>query len=1012
MRKLGIGLAAILGIAVAAALLIPSFVDWRAYRTTVASHLSTITERTVVIDGDLSLSLLPRPRLRAERVRIGNIAGGSEPDMLKIRFVDAELELGPLFSGRIVVQRIAAEEPELLLEQLADGRRNWEFPAVGDKIDLILVSILDVGRGRVRLRDADRGLEYRLERAAARITAETGSGPFRIAGEVTFADTPIRVDMSLGRLDQARAPSVNASFSTRAPAARLNFSGQLARGDALKLKGRLRAEHAEARAILGQFGLPIASTIAVNLEANAEIGFAEIELSELAIGVGTTRATGSLTARFAEIPRIEAQLGIQRLDVAAWADTPPLPAKLAAGLLELSREVDLKFELSADAIALGQAALRQTRANLAVSGGEVKLASFTTLLPGSAELNGSSELRIEDGQPKAAGTFEFRSDNLRSSLDWLGLDASAVAQDRLRRLVGRARFEAGPDLLQILDLEAELDSSRLSGGVAIALRDRPAFGVNLTLDRFNLDGYLASGAGSAPGLLARLLAGLDRFDANARLRVDNLTVGQVPIDEFRLDATIDGGGIILREVRFGQIVGAEVVVTGEFRDLGRKPSVRARIEAVATDLTRLARLFAANAPAGMGPGTANASLNGDPSRVELQADLGAFGGSLRVSGEVADILLSPSFAGRIEAAHPEPARLLAASGRPAQSAVSAGALQLLATVRAAGDAVAIEAVEFKLGPLAASGTGQLALAGARPKLSLMLAANAFPLAVIMPAFGTIGPRGSTPLPPVRLTDAAGWSREPFEISPWRDFDLDLAIEAATIEAAGIALEGANLRASVDAGTARLESLSGRLAGGEVRASGAIGTHSSAGWSGTIALAGVELRPVLAGFGFDTPIDGKLTGDAKVSATGGNQSEFVRSLAGDAKFALSEGRIHGIDLARLADAIKSNGGNGVSLQMLNLVGQGATAFASLDGNFAMERGIVRSDGLNLKGAAARAGVAATVDLPKREMSLSVDLDFAAFAGAPAMSVKLEGPWDKPNRAIDLKALQNWLAVNKR
>ena len=47
-----------------------------------------------------------------------------------------------------------------------------------------------------------------------------------------------------------------------------------------------------------------------------------------------------------------------------------------------------------------------------------------------------------------------------------------------------------PDAVQITDINLRLDASTATGGLAIALRERPGFGLRLDIDRLNLDAYL------------------------------------------------------------------------------------------------------------------------------------------------------------------------------------------------------------------------------------------------------------------------------------------------------------------------------------------------------------------------------------------------------------------------------------------------------------------------------------------------------------------------------------------
>jgi len=76
MKKLGIVAGILLVFLVGGALFAPSFVDWNKYKTEIETTASDLSERTVKINGNLSLSILPSPAFSAENVSVSNVQGG------------------------------------------------------------------------------------------------------------------------------------------------------------------------------------------------------------------------------------------------------------------------------------------------------------------------------------------------------------------------------------------------------------------------------------------------------------------------------------------------------------------------------------------------------------------------------------------------------------------------------------------------------------------------------------------------------------------------------------------------------------------------------------------------------------------------------------------------------------------------------------------------------------------------------------------------------------------------
>ena len=85
----------ILAVAVAA----PPFVDWEAHRDSIDHLISRASGTEAHTEGRIGVRLLPSPRLRFDRLRLG----GKTPDSpsLTADFVWAEIALTPLLRGEI-----------------------------------------------------------------------------------------------------------------------------------------------------------------------------------------------------------------------------------------------------------------------------------------------------------------------------------------------------------------------------------------------------------------------------------------------------------------------------------------------------------------------------------------------------------------------------------------------------------------------------------------------------------------------------------------------------------------------------------------------------------------------------------------------------------------------------------------------------------------------------------------------------------------------------------------------
>jgi len=85
------------------------------------------TGRDVRLDGPVHLSFGLNPSFSVENVAIGNIEGGSRPDMLTAKRVVASVSLMSLITGNPAIGSVWLDQPDLLLERDDQGNANWHL---------------------------------------------------------------------------------------------------------------------------------------------------------------------------------------------------------------------------------------------------------------------------------------------------------------------------------------------------------------------------------------------------------------------------------------------------------------------------------------------------------------------------------------------------------------------------------------------------------------------------------------------------------------------------------------------------------------------------------------------------------------------------------------------------------------------------------------------------------------------------------------------------------------------
>ena len=179
---LGVGFALVIAVLVCEALGWPFLVE------PVQRKLASSLGRHVELGGAshaVQIRVLGSVRVRASRIEIGAPEWSSEPHTFLASDVAVRLTYGDLWrvyrTGRLRIDDLEAEQFDMQLERLRDGRASWEFkvhqPAAdGSTTDLPAFGRLRVASGTLRVKDAKTPLDI-----DARYSLSDGSGPMGAA---------------------------------------------------------------------------------------------------------------------------------------------------------------------------------------------------------------------------------------------------------------------------------------------------------------------------------------------------------------------------------------------------------------------------------------------------------------------------------------------------------------------------------------------------------------------------------------------------------------------------------------------------------------------------------------------------------------------------------------------------------------------------------------------------------------------------------------------------------------
>ena len=272
MKRVLWAISGLLVLLVAAVLIGLGLVDWNQYKGDIQNQARDATGRELIINGDISITVLPAPALIANDVLLANIEGAASKNMLRLKYLEVRIALAPLLASRIEIERIKLVDPEIELEVLADGRKNWVFdtdgpgtasqtipgalpgapsgeekgPAAADiSAPLIVLQNFTIENGSLTYRDGQRGTVERIEKINANIIAASLNGPFESTGNLRLRGVPLVYDVNVAEIIHGRTVPFNLKIGMKPGQAKLQLTGTVVGLEGKpKVKGKIKGEAA------------------------------------------------------------------------------------------------------------------------------------------------------------------------------------------------------------------------------------------------------------------------------------------------------------------------------------------------------------------------------------------------------------------------------------------------------------------------------------------------------------------------------------------------------------------------------------------------------------------------------------------------------------------------------------------------------------------------------------------------------------------------------------------------
>ncbi|MCA8908898.1 MAG: hypothetical protein KDA64_13560, partial [Rhodospirillaceae bacterium] len=622
---------------VAALIVGPGWVDWTERRGLVEAAIEHLTGWQVETQGDIRFRILPQPRLDLGRVHVVSGPFGADSVSGQIGALQAVADVSSLITGDLALQRLVLVSPDLHwrraaapveadAEDAAEGGDAEEGEA-GDQdgfagwLHLQSIDRLTVESGQLLISGPDMAAVRVVDlTAGGRISGLPGPAELSLAGR--WRGLPLSATVRTGPPTRSGALPLSIAAEVDGVEGDARFAGLLLPSG--ELSGDIDAMFPDIAGLGGVLAggeaAEGAPQVPVSATAMLDRQGAGARFTSLRLAVGETTGQGTLTVDWQDGLTADLNLALDRLNLGdaegpagdlaaaflardglAW-----LPEALPPGLLE---GLSASFDVTINSARLRDSLFTDLRVCGQVDGTSLRLDGILATGPGQTGITVSGAVAVDAEGPAIDLLGRFDSADIRTFLTSLGADLSDLPGDRLRRVVASGRLDGRPGDLRLSGGEVQVDGSQIDIGMAYVAGGAeggagggvPGIGLRLDLDRLDVDRYLPDlASGPATPLLdvldfAHALAG--RVNLNVDATVGSLVVGGDTWQDIRLDATLAGPALSLREARLGAAAGTGLTATGYIADLAALTGLDVRIVGhAAPSLAAVLDLFGWTAP--------------------------------------------------------------------------------------------------------------------------------------------------------------------------------------------------------------------------------------------------------------------------------------------------------------------------------------------------------------------------------------------------------------------------------
>ncbi|HYB10488.1 MAG TPA: AsmA family protein [Alphaproteobacteria bacterium] len=958
VKWLAIVVVGLIVVVVAAALIVPNVINWNAYKPQIAQAVKDATGRDLRIDGDVKISMWPDLDFSIAGIHFANAPGATPQDMVSVGSTTGRIAIWPLLRRELDVVSLIVQNASVHLAVDKDGNPNWVFapakaapaqpapaPAVAEANEpgyTVRLGELKLEGSEVSYIDATTGQNIDAKDINVTTAMSDPAKPFSVNAQMTLNAEPVKIELALDSPQRLLdGQKAKAKLNVASKWLTANYDGS--------------AQQQPTPGLDGAFDLAIVS---VGQLAN----WLGRPLEKSQPDPGPLKLHADFASDGAKTVLKDATLQGTALNAKASGsfDASGAVKKLAVDLESGELDVDRYLPPPAPKTAAQTAAPRPAAAQPAAATSKDPFAALSDKPLDLSALKGiDADIKVAIAGVKAMGyeigrtalAVTAKGGVMNADLSELALYGGSVK--------GHVKLDGSGKALDA-DTSFKIDHVTIDK-LAAAASTAAAGAVSATLD--------AAAQGASPRALAENLHGKLALDLSG---VSVKSANAHGISGAKLDLDMPAADKPLT-------IKADLVYNGEHVNLDASSDPLRKVLS--------ADKFAAKLALASNP--IKVSYDGAVQQRPVAGLDGSFDLDVPSVGKLASWLGEP-----LDPKQPDP-----------------GPLKAHAVLAANGSKISVN--EATITGKALKATAQASFDGSQKiaNLDAKIDVQQADLNAYLPPENKSAapqPKGAAPAAPGAAPSAqqpSGWSTEPLDLSALHNANGQVLVQLAGIGYRDLSISQGQIKSTLKDGVLKLTVEKLALAQGTITSDATLdGSGPAAKLDYQATVNNVQALPLLKTFADTSRLSGTMNFQTNGKASGKSEKELVETLNGAGQFKITDGAIHGINLAA---TLRQAGTLGLS----NSANE-KTDFAELSGTFTIKDGVVDNRDMQMLAPVIRLTGAGTVPMPPQTVDYAVEAKLVGTlqgqGGAQSLDglpipIKITGSWNNPNYQVDWKSV---------